>query len=142
AVFMRTLNVGAAQKPLLLRLAPDSINVALAGDGSLRKDGGFWIAELPGGAKTRLFISRADEPAPAKLVKTSTASLDLEPLTHGGSARWTEEVVTTSIPGKQDGAFIADTFPLPIENPWQSWMRPGGFDFTPDGKAAIVATWN
>ncbi len=141
-VFTRTLNVGAAKKPLLLRVAPDSVNVALSGDGSLRKEGGFWIAELPGAAKTRVFISRADEAALAKLVKTSTASLNIEPLTHGGPARWSQEVTTTSVTGKADGPFIADTFPLPLENPWQSWMRPGGFDFTPDGKAAIVATWN
>jgi hypothetical protein len=142
AVFTRTLNVGAANKPLLLRVAPDLVNVALSGDGSVRTEGGFWLAELPGGAKTRLFISRADEAALAKLVKTSTTSLDLEPLTHGGPPRWAQEVTTTSVAGKADGAFIADTFTLPTENPWQSWMRPGGFDFTPDGKAAIVATWN
>lgn len=141
-IFTRTLNVATSKKPLLLRVAPDSANVALSGAGSLRKDGGFWIAELPGAAKTRLFISRADEASIAVLAKTNTAPLDLEPLTHGGAPRWAQEVTTTAVPGKPDGAFIADTFPLPIENPWQSWMRPGGFDFTPDGKAAIVATWN
>ncbi len=141
-VFTRTLNVAASSKLLLLRVAPDAVNVALSGEGSLRNDGSFWIAELPGGAKTRLFISRADPASLAALAKTFTASLDLEPLTHGGPPRWSREVVTTSTPGKQDGAFIADTFTLPVENPWQSWMRPGGFDFTPDGKAAIVATWN
>ena len=141
-VFTRTLNVAKTAKPLLLRVASDTINVALAGAGTLRKDGGFWVAELPGGAQTRLFISKADPASLAALGKTFTAPLDLAPLTKGGPRRWTEEVTTTSEPGKTDGAFIADTFPLPVENPWQSWMRPGGFDFTPDGKAAIVAMWN
>jgi hypothetical protein len=142
AVFTRTLNVAALQKPLLLRVAPEAVNVVISGSGALRKEGGFWIAELPGDGKTRIFISRADEAALAELAKTITTPLDLEPLTHGGPGRWTEEVVTTSQAGKLDGAFIADTFPLPNKNPWGSWMRPGGFDFTPDGKAAIVATWN
>ena len=141
-VFTRTLNVAAAKKPLLLRVAPDSINVALTGDGSLRKDAGFWLAELPGAAKTRLFISRAEPTALAALAKSTTTSPDLDPLTHGGPSRWTQEVTTTSVPGNADGAFIADTFPLPLDNPWQSWLRPGGVDFTPDGKAAIVAMWN
>ncbi|MEI7928283.1 MAG: DUF6797 domain-containing protein, partial [Verrucomicrobiales bacterium] len=59
-VFTRTLNVAKSAKPLLLRVAPDTINVVLAGDGTLRKKSGFWIAGLPGGAKTRLFISKAD----------------------------------------------------------------------------------
>ncbi|GDY21061.1 hypothetical protein LBMAG56_24070 [Verrucomicrobiota bacterium] len=141
-VFTRTLNVAAAKKPLLLRVAPDTINVALTGDGTLRKDAGFWLAELPGAAKTRLFVSRAEPTELAALAKSTTASLDLDPLTHGGPARWPQEVTTTSVPGNADGPFIADTFPLPVENPWQSWLRPGGVDFTPDGKAAIVAMWN
>ena len=141
-VFTRTLNVGAAKKPLLLRVAPDSVTVRLSGDGSLRKEVGFWIAELPSAAKTRLFISRADDAALEKLVTASTASLDLEPLTHGGPSHWPQEVTTTSVAGKADGPFVADTFTLPTDNPWHSWMRPGGFDFTPDGQAAIVATWN
>ncbi len=141
-VFTRTLNVAATAKPRLLRVAPDTVNVALTGDGSLRKDGGFWIASLPGAAKTRLFISRADAASIEALAKTFTAPLDLEPLTHGGPRQWNAEVTTTSEAGRADGAFVADTFPLPVENPWQSWMRPGGFDFTPDGKAAVVAMWN
>ena len=141
-VFTRTLNIAAAKKPLLLRVAPDSVSVALAGAGTLRKEGGFWIAQLPGNAKARIFISRSDPDALSKLAKTFTAPLDLEPLTHGGPRRWSEEVTTTSVPGNEGSAFIADTFPLPTENPWHSWMRPGGFDFTPDGRAAVVATWN
>ncbi len=146
-VFTRTVNVeiqltSVLPAPLLLRVAPDTVNVALTGDGTLKKDGGFWVASLPGGAKTRLFISRADAASLDSLAKTFTAPLDLDPLTKGGPRQWTQEVTTTSEAGKTDGAFIADTFPLPIDNPWQSWMRPGGFDFTPDGKAAIVAMWN
>jgi len=141
-IFTRTLNVAMSKRPLLLRVAPDTINVALSGHGSLRKENGFWIAELPGAAKTRLFISRADEASLAALAKMHTASLDLEPFTRGGPPRGAQEVITTSVAGKADGAFIADTFPLPTDNPWESWMRPGGFDFTPDGRAAIVATWN
>jgi hypothetical protein len=141
-VFTRTLNIAASGKPLLLRVAPDSVNVILSGDGSLRKANGFWIADLPGASKARLFISRLGSVSLDALSKTVTAPLDLEPLTRGGQPRWLEQVTTTSTPGKEGDAFVADTFPLPVENPWQSWMRPGGFDFTPDGQAAIVATWN
>ena len=141
-VFTRTLNVAASTKALLLRVAPDTVNVALTGDGTLKKGAGFWVASLPGGAKTCLFISRVDAASLDVLAKAKVAPLDLEPLTHGGPPRWPQEVITTSEAGKSDGAFIADNFALPVENPWQSWMRPGGFDFTPDGKAAIVATWN
>jgi glucose/arabinose dehydrogenase len=141
-VFTRTLNVAASGRRLRLRVAPDTVNVALVGDGVVRKEAGFWLAELPGAANTCLFISRADPASLAAAAQTFTASLDLEPFTHGGPPRWPQEVTTTSVSGNPEGSFIADTFPLPVENPWHSWMRPGGFDFTPDGKAAIVATWN
>ena len=141
-IFVRTLNVGAATKPLLLRVAPDSVSVSLSGDGSLRRQDGFWIAELPGSAKSRVFISGCEQGLLDASAKTHQTSFDLEPLIKGGPPRPSREVTTTSVAGDPESAFIADTFPLPLDNPWQSWMRPGGFDFTPDGKAAIVAMWN
>ncbi len=147
-VFTRTINIGAgagsAPSSLHLRVAPDTINVVLAGDGRLRRADGFWVADFVGPARSRLAISRADLASLTALAGIGTAkgSFELDPWTRGGPARWTEEVVTESEAGAADGAFIADRFPLPVENPWNSWMRPGGFDFTPDGRAAIVATWN
>ncbi len=141
-IFTRTLNVADTKRPLWVRVAPDTMNVVLAGDGKLRQEDGFWVAEVTGKAKTRLFISHADPASLEALAKTFTAPLDLAPLTKGGPPQWPQEIVTTSEAGKADGAFVADTFPLPVENPWQGWMRPGGFDFTPDGKGAVVAMWN
>lgn len=141
-VFVRTLNVAPAKSPLRLRVAPVDVNVVLHGDGILVREDGYWVAELPSGAKSRLFISRADTRTLEASAKTLTTSVDLTALTQGGPARWPQTVTTTSIPGDPDAPFIADEFPLPLENPWQSWLRPGGFDFTPDGKAAVVAMWN
>jgi hypothetical protein len=142
-VFTRTFNLGHRAKPLYARIAPDSLSVAIAGQGKLLKQGGFWIAELPGDARARVFISRGEPPSLAALAEASDAPLDLETLTHGGPAIWaTQPITTTSSRSAESGAFAIDDFPLPIENPWHSWMRPGGFDFTPDGKGAIVAMWN
>ena len=141
-IFVRTLNVGEAKQPLLLRVAPENVNVVLKGDGALNKEGGFWIAKLPSGAKSQLFISKVDAASLDTMAKSFTAPLDLTPLTKGGPAQWPQTVTTTSVGGKEDGAFVADDFTLPHDNPFQSWLRPGGFDFTPDGKAAIVAMWN
>ncbi len=141
-VFVRTLNVGEARQPLLLRVAPESVNVVLKGAGALSKEGGFWIARLSSGAKAQLFISKVDAASLDTMSKSFVSPLDLTPLTQGGPAKWPQTVTTTSVAGKEDGAFVADDFTLPHDNPWQSWLRPGGFDFTPDGKAAIVAMWN
>ncbi|CAN5880526.1 c-type cytochrome [soil metagenome] len=141
-VFVRTVNVGESKQPLFLRVAPESVNVVLRGEGDLSRESGFWIAKFHAGAKAQLFISKVDTASLDTLAKTFAAPLDLSPLTQGGPAQWSQTVTTTSTAGKDDGAFVSDDFTLPLENPWQSWMRPGGFDFTPDGKAAIVAMWN
>jgi mono/diheme cytochrome c family protein len=140
-VFTRTLNIGPSEKTLVLRVAPGDMNVYLTGSGRLDKKAGFWEAHLPGGSKTRLFISKLTPEALAAAAKANAAPLDLDALTLGGPARWNQEIVTQSEAG-EDAAFITDRFPLPLDNPWSAWLRPGGFDFTPDGKAAVIAMWN
>ncbi len=147
-VFTRTVNVEEVHlskwgTPLpLLRIAPDSVNVVMQGKGELKREDGFWVARLSYETQARFFISRTDPASLESLAKADTTPLDLAPLMKGWPRQWTQEVTTTSEAGKDDGPFAADTFPLPVENPWQSWMRPGGFDFTPDGKGAVVAMWN
>jgi glucose/arabinose dehydrogenase len=141
-ILVRTVNVAEAKQPLFVRVAPENVNVVLKGEGELKREKGFWVAKLASGAQTRLFISRVDPASLDTMAKNFAAPLDQGPLTKGAPAQWPQTVTTTSVAGKDDAAFIADDFTLPVENPFQSWMRPGGFDFTPDGKAAIVAMWN
>jgi hypothetical protein len=157
-VFTRTFNVGESERPLVLRVAPDSVHVHITGAGTLRQADGFWLAELPARAKTRLFISRAEPAQIEAMVRRDMSPLDLGPWTGrlfsrssdegftGASGKppllWPQEVTTAITPGREDGPFTADTLELPGNNPWQSWMRPGGFDFLPDGKSAVLCTWN
>jgi mono/diheme cytochrome c family protein len=141
-VFIRDLEVGSSQRPLRVRIAPESCRVMLQGDGTLGVEEGFHVATLPGGAKTRLLVSRADAASLEALAETPMPAVDLAALTRGGARRWPAEIPHLSQAGSEDGAFALDTYPLPHDNPWNSWMRPGGFDFTPDGKGAVIATWN
>jgi hypothetical protein len=141
-IFVRTINVGEASRPLRLRVAPEEMRVVLKGDGVLRSEGGFWVAELRGGAKARLFVSRTDGASLETMASGFAQPLDLSELTKGGRAQWEQVVETRVVRGRAEGAFAVDDFPLPQANPFGSWMRPGGFDFTPDGRAAVVAMWN
>ncbi|HEX5789604.1 MAG TPA: DUF6797 domain-containing protein, partial [Luteolibacter sp.] len=141
-LFVRTLNVGAATTPLRLRVAPAALRVELTGDGTLAQENGFWTATLPGGARTRLWITRDTAQPIADLAKAHVAPIELEPLTRGGPQRFAQILETQSEAGSELGPFAVDTYPLPLDNPWASWMRPGGFDFSPDGKAIVLATWN
>jgi hypothetical protein len=70
-----------------------------------------------------------------------SAAEDPETLIHGGASRFDRPVETRGALGKEDGPYAVDTLTLPDDNPWRSWMRIGGVDFFPDGRAA-VCTWN
>jgi len=141
-VFVRTIHGLTPWQSLAMRVAPETINVVMTGDGTLTKENGFWVAKILGGHKARFFISHADMPSLQALAKTITTPIDLGSLIKGGPPQSPQTVTTISVAGKETSAFVADEFPLPIANPWNSWLRPGGFDFTPDGKSAIVAMWN
>ncbi len=79
----------------------------------------------------------------------STKQIDLAVLTKGGPARWPEMVTTTgevafasgqsAISNQQSEipAYVVDTIKLPDPNPWGAPMFVGGFDFFPDGRAAV-----
>ena len=141
-VFVRTIHGLTPWQSLAMRVAPETINVVMTGDGTLTKENGFWVAKILGCHKARFFISHADMPSLQALAKTITTPIDLGSLIKGGPPQSPQTVTTISVAGKETSAFVADEFPLPIDNPWKSWLRPGGFDFTPDGKSAIVAMWN
>jgi len=144
-IFVRTINISSVITSHYLRIAPESMNVVVQGDGKLIKEAGDWVLEMRNDireVKARVFLSKCDPGSLATLAANYKEPMDLTPLTKGGPSQWPQTVTTTSTAGKDDGAFVADDFTLPHDNPFQSWLRPGGFDFTPDGKAAIVAMWN
>jgi mono/diheme cytochrome c family protein len=120
---------------------PDTARWVTTDDGNLR-------LRLPASAEpTRgkiLLWSGARESLPefAALVKASPPPADLEPLTHGGPARWPEKPITHGVLATNDAAYVVDTITEPDPNPWRSWIRFGGLDFFPDGQRAALTTWN
>ncbi|MDB5354724.1 MAG: Cytochrome c [Phycisphaerales bacterium] len=77
----------------------------------------------------------------APLVKAAAKIEDPSTLCNGGPARWPQAVVTKGVRAADSAAYVVDTVRLPDDNPWKSWIRPGGLDFFADGRAA-VCTWN
>jgi hypothetical protein len=79
------------------------------------------------------FVARASAVEPAA---------DLEALTRGGPAHWKDTITTESrILGRRGGPFELEAITTPLDNPYRSWMRLGGFDFLDGGRRAVVATW-
>ncbi len=86
-----------------------------------------------------LEVSTQDEAA--KYLANWKSEGDLTALCHGGAKRWSEEITLSGTTGGDNEAYVVDTIPLPDQNPWGAWMRISGFDFYPDGRAA-VCTFN
>jgi mono/diheme cytochrome c family protein len=104
---------------------------------------------IPAGAdpvRLEIFIARVsgDESpeAFAEIVRTAEPMEDLSAYTTGGPAHWTEKLVTQGERGDGDGAYVVDTITHPVDNPYRSWLRFGGFDFFEDDSRAAICTWD
>ena len=118
-------------------------------------DGSRW--EIDDSNHLRLRVPAGAEPVRFKVVigqrgrsnsgflaraRQSPRAADLDALTHGGPAHWTETVTTESrVLGRRSGPFALEAITTPLDNPYRSWMRLGGFDFLDGGRRAVVATW-
>jgi hypothetical protein len=72
------------------------------------------------------------------LAKAAAPKVNPAALTKGGAARWGAPLVTQGKLSDKPDAYVIDEISLPNDNPFKSWIRPGGHDFFPDGKAAVV----
>ena len=147
-VFTRTMNIGKSSNDLTLRVAPDGAGVALAGttELSIASKGGFHVLQIPSSSTPvdlKLLISSGAASALNEFAKTSPGAELLEPYTKGGPPSWNESVTTKGELAENSSAYVVDTIKAPHNdaNPWNSWMRMGGFDFHPNGTTAIVCTW-
>jgi hypothetical protein len=89
----------------------------------------------------KVLVGKVDESKMAFQAMVSAPVEDLGKYLKGGETRYPEIVETQGKNGGTDQAFEVDEITYPVENPWHSWMRLGGFDFLPGGKRAAVATW-
>ena len=62
---------------------------------------------------------------------------DLRALTKGGPAHWGGPLVTQGKISTDEGPYVVDTLTEPFPNPYHVSTFFGGFDFLPDGRAAI-----
>lgn len=122
--------------------------IVLLGDGKLvaQDDGRVLVNLPPDAAKLTLaqWSGNADDvdKATAAMAKVDKPH-DLAPLCKGGPSLWPETVRTQGklADPRSTSAYVVDSLTLPEDNPYRSWMRVGGFDFLPQGKAALC-TWS
>ena len=101
-----------------------------------KRNGMYWVS-MPAGRTEMIFrmsLSIGDQDRN----RSTTPYADLKRSAKSGPARWPEPVVTRGeVSAKQDAAYVVDTIALPDPNPWNAPMFIGGFDFFPDGRAAV-----
>ncbi len=154
-VLTRTMHVAATSRDVVLRLAPESVSVALSTKTSARieNQAGERRLVIPAGSPAQVIavhLAGVEAGVLAGFAAKAEAAADPRDLKTPGPRRW-DELTTTEIQSdagrswkgarKDQAAYVIDDLTTPYENPWSSWMRLGGFDFYPDGKRAAVCTW-
>ena len=147
-IWVRTLNVGKSNNDLQLRIAPDTMAVAIHGDRrvdegtelSVTGSRGYVVLSIPAAATPVRFDARIAKPdVPAELLNRREGNIeDLGRLTRGGPARWPQILQTVPRIGRSEGPFAVDTLTRPTGNPWKSRLRMSGVDFF-DGGETMVA---
>jgi len=98
------------------------------------------LPPLPDGALFQLAIwsgERGNVPKIDALLTRGIQGPDPGTLCRGGTPHFPEIVETTGVRSTGSGAYVVDTLTEPLTNPWGVKTFFGGFDFLPDGRAAI-----
>lgn len=150
-IFIRSFNIENSNQELVSRVIPiqEGLSVHTYGQDRviLREQDGFIEMVIPasqGSLKFNLLIAQTDVDT-LKGLQTAIPVEDLQSLTRGGKPRFGQEIIRTKgILGDNNDPFAVDVITVPDaqDNPWESWMRLGGFDFFPDQPdRAAVCTW-
>jgi hypothetical protein len=143
-VVTRTLNITGGSRNLTMRAAPKGTSIALAAGskGELAELGEGTVLKIPKGSqKIKLYLSSVSQAELAKYAESAAPALDLGVFLKGGPRQWVQAVTSEIKKGDDGDAYAVDTMTVPFNNPFDSWMRLSGLDFYPDGKTAIVSTW-
>lgn len=95
------------------------------------------IARIPKGdtAVFQIALARNTEPKPA-------AAPDFKALVSGGAPLYPEIIETKgNVSTNKEAAYVTDVATLPLDNPWKSNLRFGGFDYIDEDSAAL-SSWN
>jgi putative heme-binding domain-containing protein len=59
-------------------------------------------------------------------------------MTRGGPLRWPQSLEVRGKRGEPINGYALDTIPVPLENPWNAWLRTSAVDFFEDGRAVVT----
>ena len=141
-VYIRNLNISKSSKELYHRVAPANVKVAVNGAAKIISKDGYNTLVIPSGKKVDVQVFMAESDDELNKVKASYKTVDNSVYTKGGPSQWNEILETQIKAGNGDGAYVVDEITIPFKNPWNSWMRVGGFDFYKDSDKGAICTWD
>ena len=149
SVYTRTLCIGSGKDDLVSRLAPESSGLSFHLKGSnlasITHEDGFNCLKIKASDESQLLVLGFSNSEDSTIASLLSNPVDLLSMTKGGPPRFGNRVITTKgQEGDEDDPFAVDVLTLPNkdQNPWNSWMRLGGFDFFTDNPdRAAVCTW-
>ena len=113
---------------------PKGTTLQTAGDGRL-------LLKLGKPATRKAYrVGLSASGSPATFVALRSVKVESPSIwTKGGPARWTTPITTQGKTGTEDGPYVVDSITEPFPNVYNTRTFWGGFDFLPDGRAAICA---
>ncbi|MCI0642159.1 MAG: hypothetical protein L0Y72_17580 [Gemmataceae bacterium] len=137
---------GGGAPTIALKRADTTLRVGAVGVNANWKLSGNRLSLVvpPRGLPTafKIFMARdVSENRFRQIMREAGAIADLPDLCKGGPPRWKDAITVHGKLAADDKPYVVDSIPLPDKNPWNSWMRPGAFDFFKDGRCALC-TWN
>ncbi|HMS17349.1 MAG TPA: hypothetical protein PKA37_10950, partial [Planctomycetota bacterium] len=103
------------------------------------------VLRIPPGQGTLRFqmaVDRGLSPV-EKVLEALPSPETLSALLRGGESLYKESITTeASVELAKGAAYVVDDIPIPFDNPYESQMRIGAFDFFADGDRAALCTWN
>ena len=146
-VFTRTLEIGASDAALEMRVADETQTVTSRGQNvsQIVKANGFQVLRVPARTELERVVVRIASTLKAGtgLRPVPAAPADLASLTKGGASRWPTVLTSQTAPAVTGDGLAFDTLPFPetSSNPWQTQWRIGGLDFFADGNRLAICTW-
>ena len=132
--WLSEIDVHVVEDPPKFQTLPSDPGLKVIGDAKLElTDTEFLLRIPPGESLTKIAMFTGFPSAPS-----FSPPRELERHCSGGPRRWNQALTTTAERGEDKGPYTRDDIPLPLDNPWKAWFRPGGFDFYPDGDRAAL----
>ena len=122
---------GGRKIEVSLRGAPDGVRLKTLPSGRI-------VVSLQKGSAGSFDVVFAPEGVEVPVAKRSS----LKALTEGGPSLFPEVITTKGRTSEAKAGYAVDDIPLPKDNPWESNIRFGAFDFFSDGNRAACSSWN